>query len=132
MKLLIVVALLVCDVLLSIFLAGQVGWPWVVAGFVLMALAGVKLIHSVALILGPGLRDGKLASGQDDQAVYGLCRAFSGVLLILPGFLSDVAGLLLLVPGIQRKVVASMSRAMQERNGRLQTVLNEVSRGDGK
>ncbi|HEX5276149.1 MAG TPA: FxsA family protein [Fluviicoccus sp.] len=132
MKLLFIVALIACDILLAIFLAGHAGWGWVVAGFVLMALAGFKLIHSVAMILGPGLREGKLANGQDEQAVYGLCRAFSGVLLILPGYLSDVAGLVLLVPAVQRKAVAGMSRAMQSRNGRLQGVLDEVSRGDGK
>ncbi|WGF86874.1 FxsA family protein [Marinivivus vitaminiproducens] len=42
------------------------------------------------------------------EAFEGLCLALAGVLLVLPGFLTDVAGALLLVPPLRRFLYARM------------------------
>jgi UPF0716 protein FxsA len=48
-----------------------------------------------------------------DQAVFML----AGVLLVLPGFFTDVMGLLLLIPPVRFALVALMARRVQVRRG---------------
>src|SRR5690606_8852424 len=97
------------EIALFVLIGGQIGlWPtliWVVlSGFLgVMVLRMTALRQSVALRSGlQGLRDpAALAAG-------GLMSMLAGLLLILPGFLTDGLGLLLLLPPVQRLVTASL------------------------
>lgn len=99
------------EIALFVLIGGQIGlWPtliWVVvSGLLGMAvLRMTALRQSVALRSGlEGLRDpAALAAG-------GLMSMLAGVLLILPGFLTDALGLLLLLPPVQALVTAQVMR----------------------
>ena len=66
----------------------------VIAGIALVQVQGLKTMGTIQTALGQG----KLpAAALFDQA----CLFLAGVLFILPGFLSDVPGLILLVPQLR-------------------------------
>ena len=46
----------------------------------------------------------------------GLLVAFSGILLVLPGFITDLLGAGLLVPPLRRRLGAALGRAIQRRS----------------
>jgi len=64
----------------------------------------------------------KLRLGQlpQDAILDGLCVLAGGILLILPGFLSDIAGVFMLFPPTKkvakRLLLQSMQRKLQKRN----------------
>lgn len=87
------------EVWLMIFVGSQIGWWWAVAiiiatavlGAVLMNLEGRKAWRALASAFGSG----RMPSGELADAALIL---LGGLLLIGPGFVSDAAGLLLLLP----------------------------------
>lgn len=106
-------------------LIGLVIWPLIeIALFVTLGSAiglGLTLVVvvgtaalGVAILRGRGMRSfGQLRQNvtlQPQQPLgEGLLTMFAAVLLILPGFLTDALGLLLLVPPIQRLVLNQIS-----------------------
>ena len=44
-------------------------------------------------------------------------RIIAGILLLVPGFLTDVAAILLLIPGLQRRAIAKLLRGLGEARG---------------
>lgn len=99
---------------LLIRVGGYLGaWP-TVALVVLAAVAGIALVRAQGLAtLTRGMR--RLEGGQlpAQEMVEGLLLAVAGVLLLIPGLLSDVLALLLLVPLLRRWLARRMlARAM--------------------
>ena len=98
---------------------GLLAWSLAeIAGFVVMG-GWIGLLGVLALVLATGvagvvvlrrqgLRLAGAVRGPEALRVAGKAgiMALAAVLLILPGFLTDVVGLALLVPMVQRKVVA--------------------------
>lgn len=86
------------EVAALIWVAGEIGW-WTLAILVASSLLGIFLLQrewkKTWAKLSESLRSGQLPSGQlaDASLVLG-----GGILLILPGLLSDIAGALLLLP----------------------------------
>jgi UPF0716 protein FxsA len=82
-------------------------WPTVAALFLSAAL-GIYLIRQQG-------RTAILSAQQDraagevpiDAILTGVRLAIAGVLLLIPGFITDALGLLLLIPGISTKVIAA-------------------------
>jgi UPF0716 protein FxsA len=104
--LLILVLWPVIEISLFVLVGGQVG-VWGVLGLIaLAALAGVLLLRLWGGQAVAQLRQG-VAAGQDPgpALVAGALRAMGAGLLILPGFLSDAVGLLLLLPPVQAVVI---------------------------
>lgn len=103
----------IVEMYLLIQVGGYIGALPTVALVVLTAVVGVTLLRIQGLAtLGRGL--GKLQGGQlpAQEVVEGLLLAFAGALLITPGFVTDGAGFLLLVPGARAAVARRvMSRA---------------------
>jgi UPF0716 protein FxsA len=92
------------EIALFIAVGAQIGVGATLALIVLSALLGVTILRgqqarAVQMMQG-GLR---VAPGT--FLAQGAFRAFSGILLILPGFLTDVIGLVLLIPALQRAIV---------------------------
>ena len=102
-------------------LIGLVGWSLIeIALFVTLGSA-IGLWPTLAIVVGTGLLGlailrvrGMRSLGQLRQTVTlqpkqplgeGLLTMFASVLLILPGFLTDALGLLLLIPPVQRLVL---------------------------
>lgn len=66
-------------------------------------ILGISLLKSAGLGIAAALRSPVQASSlQKDAAGKAMARVLSGILFLIPGFLSDVAGLLLLLPPVAR------------------------------
>ncbi|HEX7036187.1 MAG TPA: FxsA family protein [Pseudomonadales bacterium] len=99
----------IVEMYLLIRVGGYLGaWP-TVALVVLAAVAGVALVRTQGLAtLTRGMR--RLEGGQlpAQEMVEGLLLAVAGVLLLIPGLLSDALALLLLVPPVRRWLARRM------------------------
>jgi UPF0716 protein FxsA len=102
------------EIALFIVIGGAIGvWPtllWVVAsglaGVALMRRAGAGTIRSVSAAMD-GLQDPARPLAE------GSVRIAAGLLIAMPGFLTDALGLLLLLPGVR----AVLLRRMAARRG---------------
>jgi UPF0716 protein FxsA len=97
---LLVVAYVLLELWLVITVADLIGWLLVLllllAGFV----AGASVIKRAGLKAFAAARAGSMPEGEARTAV----TVAGGVLLMLPGFLTDVLGLLCLVPPVARRL----------------------------
>jgi UPF0716 protein FxsA len=108
-----------------------------ILGLVLLILAEVSLyvtlgaviglLPTLAVVLGSGVLGALIVRAQgrmitrrlvdaalDRQnplktAGHGVLKALAGVLLILPGFLTDVLGLILLIPAVRRMILRKLA-----------------------
>ncbi len=102
------------EIALFVTVGGWIGlWP-TLAIVIATALAGVAVIRSQGVQALQGLRGASMTRrnplGQmADNALIGA----AGVLLILPGFLTDVLGLLLLVAPIRHLVIQGVAARAQ-------------------
>ncbi len=110
----VVVALLIwplIEIALFVTVGGWLGL-WLTLAIVLgTAFAGILLMRWRGLRAMADLRGQMKAMGNPlalaaDQAVFML----AGVLLVLPGFMTDVMGALLLIPPVRMALVAVMAR----------------------
>lgn len=101
----------VCEIALFVVIGGEIGL-WATLAWVLgTAVVGIFLLRSEAergaSLLRGGMGQMKLPQG---AALGGLFRALAAMLLILPGFLTDAIGLLLLLPPLQKVLAATAAR----------------------
>lgn len=101
------------EIALFVVIGGEIGlWPtlgWVLLSGILGMLILRLEVARGAVMLRQGARGG--VGLREGAAVGGLFRALAGVLLILPGFLTDALGLILLLPPVQKALSAAvMSR----------------------
>lgn len=86
----------------SLVIAGR--WIGVLPVLLLViadAVAGVTLIRTGGMSVAAAIRQPP-QTGQPNGALAGVFRVFAGLLLIVPGFVSDAVGLCLLLPPVQR------------------------------
>ena len=81
------------------------------------AVLGVAVIRrqgmgAITGMRGAGMRGAGMRGGGVPLAKVGL-TTLAGVLLILPGFLTDMVGLVLLVPMVQLRVIAALAGRVQ-------------------
>jgi UPF0716 protein FxsA len=76
-----------------------------VAGGLVLRRAGRGEIAAVGVAMRRRSLDGPAQSG-------GLGLAISGILLLLPGFITDLLGAALLVPLIRRRIVGTLARTI--------------------
>ena len=95
--------------LLEIFVLVKVGgllgaWPTIFL-VILTALIGSALVRSQGLQLVQRLQE-RMASGEmpGQQLIEGMMLIITGVLLVTPGFVTDLCGLLLLQPTIRANI----------------------------
>jgi UPF0716 protein FxsA len=95
----------------------RVGALNTVALVILSGLVGLAVLRRQGLAAMGALRgDGPPPAG---QVLDGLAVALAGVLLIVPGFLSDAVGLLLLVPGVRQSLGALLARQISRAGGEM-------------
>lgn len=97
------VAYVVVELLVAIWIASLVGWLLVIgltiAGFVL----GILVLSSAGTAAATALREASATGKAPEGSVAdSATRFFAGVLIMIPGFVTDVVGLLLLIPPIGR------------------------------
>lgn len=97
-----------------ILVGGAIGlWPTLLL-IVASGMAGVLVLRSRALLTLPEFRAAVAADG-DPMAplAHGALLTAAGVLLVVPGFLTDILALLLLVPAVRRAVIGWAQSNMQ-------------------
>ena len=108
------------EIALFVLIGRVVGvWP-VLIWVVLSALLGILVMRLTAARQALALRDG--LQGLRDPArlaTAGILSMVAGLLLILPGFLTDALGLILLLPPVQSAIASyAESRMTVVRTGR--------------
>ena len=94
------------EIALFVVIGGWIGvWP-TLALVVLAAVAGVTILRGRGLSAARALR--RPMAGLQPVA-DGALIAIAGVLLILPGFLSDAMALLLLIPPLRRMLITTVA-----------------------
>ncbi|MGQ0484700.1 MAG: FxsA family protein [Hyphomicrobiales bacterium] len=100
---LILVAGLLAEITSLVVVGGWIGILPVLLLIVGAVVAGVALIRTGGISVATAVRQPpRPDTAQSNQALSGVFRVFSGLLLIVPGFVSDAAGLYLLLPPVQR------------------------------
>jgi len=96
------------DIALVIVIGGKIGVPATLALLILSALTGVSILRGQHFRV-VAVMQGALRVEPGTFLAEGAFRALAGMLLILPGFLGDVLGLVLLVPSVQRAIVRGIA-----------------------
>jgi UPF0716 protein FxsA len=122
---LVAVGLLALEVEVLVEVASRIGWSSVFGILVVAALAGVTVVKTQGREAPQRIRETMRRGQFPAQEIFdGLCLAFAGILLILPGFVSDAAAALLFVPAVRRFLQARLaarfrvSRPSGPRSGR--------------
>ena len=91
----------------SIIIAGHwFGVVPVLGLLVVSGLVGAKLIKSAGMGMAEAIRQAPgIRETATSEAIAKLLQVVAGLLLILPGFLSDAAAVLLLIPMVRRLLV---------------------------
>ena len=99
MRLIFILAFPVAEIWILINLSHHYGW-WVLLYLVAVALLGLQLIRDEKLLLPSHMKQSLNQGGNPMKAMFGSARIiFAGILLIIPGVLTDVlAAVLLLIP----------------------------------
>ncbi len=107
------VAFCIVDLTLLLILADYTSWQVALAEVLASGLLGAAVIRHGSSQLGGRILS-RLVAGESpgDALADGAILFFAGILLILPGLISDVAGLLLLVPLVRRLVIAWLKRRL--------------------
>ncbi len=107
-------ALPLLEIIVFLAVADAIGFFSALAACILMAFLGVLLIQKQGFnnfMRAQGqLREGNMPL---NDLFNGLCVVIAGFLFILPGFLSDIIGLLLLLPNMREKMRGFLSPRMQ-------------------
>jgi UPF0716 protein FxsA len=112
-----IILLPVAEATAFVLVAIMIGWLSALCLFLATSFVGLLLLRQFGRRGIERLRKGVAAQG-----VYainlespGLGPVLGAILLIFPGFITDVAGLLLLVPAVRRGLRAALGRVAQTR-----------------
>jgi UPF0716 protein FxsA len=105
------VALCVVDLALLLVLADFTSWKVPVLLVLATALLGLAVLRHAMTRLGRSV-EGRLTAGDSagEVLVDATLILVAGILLVFPGVMSDVAGLLLLIPPVRWLLVALLRR----------------------
>ena len=111
---LLIFAGLILEVFVWIGVGDLVGSMWYVFfWFVIAFFIGLNIIRKYSTGLMPQMQAGQMSS---DPALTGnLPKIIAGFLLLLPGLISDVLALLILIPPVQNAMKAVMMKTMMKR-----------------
>ena len=98
-----------------IIVALAIGWLWALCLFLATTILGVLILRrsgrkDIEQFRGAFAREGVYALHLESP---GLGPMIGGILLVIPGFITDVAGALLLVPAVRRWLRATIGRAIE-------------------
>ena len=104
--LIILVALPIVEIALFIVVGGAIGVLPTISLVILAAVFGMMLIRRQG-VRALGQLQTSLEAGGDPRGplAHGAMTVLAGVLLIIPGFLTDAIGLALLVPAVRRFLI---------------------------
>jgi UPF0716 protein FxsA len=112
-----VILLPVAETAVFIAVVLAIGWPWAVILFVATSVVGMLVLRRIGRADFNRLRQAVATGGI--RAIHldspGLATLAGGILLVLPGFITDVLGALLFVPPVRRWASAAIGRALRKR-----------------
>jgi UPF0716 protein FxsA len=110
----------IAELAVFVALALTIGWLWAICLFIATSALGLILLQRSGRSNIDRFREAFRREGF--SAIHlespGLGPVLGGILLVFPGFITDVAGALLLVPGIRRKLRALIAHAREVRQQR--------------
>ena len=105
------IALPLAEILVLVLVADQIGIAWTVLALVAGAALGVIVIRVLGAASLAELRDAVARrEPPTGPLLRGACVLLAGMLLIVPGFLSDILALLLLVPPVRTTLLGALWR----------------------
>ena len=113
---------MVVEFWLIVAVATQIGALSAIAATLLTAIIGMALVKRQGVSTLARARE-KAESGESParEVVEGLALLVAGIMLFLPGFISDGLGVLLLIPGLRSALAGNMVRPLvNSRFGRTQ------------
>ncbi len=118
------------DLTLLLVLANYTSWEVALVEVLASGLLGVAVIRYVTAQFGHRVLS-RLAASESPGPVLadGAILFIAGILLILPGIISDIAGLLLLIPLVRRLMVAWLRRRLLAHPGGFQAQLCPLAAG---
>ncbi len=123
MSALMLLMLPLAELVLATFLARHFGWPWMLLALLAGAVLGSLLIR---LRGAPYFRQAMAAMSRQEAPtgalLNGLAWYVAGVLLMIPGFITDVLAVLVLLPPVRRAMVSRLQKLTEGRLVNLQTV----------
>ncbi|ENV63263.1 FxsA family protein [Acinetobacter junii] len=129
--LLIVVLGTIAEVLVWIGVGDLVGSMWYVFfWFVLAFFIGLNLVRSSTANITPQLQQMQMTGqlGADPAVTKKLALAMSGFFLMIPGLISDVLALLVLIPSVQTAFRNALMKTMAKRQ---QAMMDQMMGGMG-
>jgi UPF0716 protein FxsA len=101
----------VAEIAAVIIVAGWIGWPAAIAAILLSSMIGMALLRRQGLDLArraqADMQSGRMPAGALFDAA---CLTVAGLLLALPGFVSDGLAVLLLIAPIRRLIGRQLQR----------------------
>ena len=122
---LIVLAGLILEIFVWIGVGDLVGSMWYVFfWFVIAFFIGLNLIRKYAVGVMPQMQQMQMGQMGVDPALTGnLPKIIAGFLLLIPGLITDVIAVLILIPGVQNIFKQVMMNAMMKRQ---QAMINKM------
>lgn len=107
---LLILAYPILEIVVFILVGQAIGVLWTVVLILAGVVVGAAMVRASGFALLTRLRADMAAGRTPERAmVASAMTAIAGVLFILPGFISDAVGLLLLLPPLQKALAARMS-----------------------
>ena len=123
---------IVAEILVWIFVGDLVGSGWYVFfWFIAAFFIGLGMLRSSTAHIMPQMQQmqmGALGGAMDGSMAKHLPRAVAGFLLLIPGLLSDVIAVLMLLPPVQRAFKAVAMKTMMKRQ---QAMMDQMMGGMG-
>jgi len=119
------------EIVVFVLVAMTIGWFWAAVLFLATSVIGVYLLRrggraDLDRFRVDVRRDGMRAIRVDG----GLGPVIGGILLVFPGFITDLMGALLLVGPIRRWASATISRVLKRRQGHRDPAVVDLSPGE--
>lgn len=100
----------ILEIFVLVAVASAIGGLWTIALLILGSVFGAMILRGQQLIFSLRLRTLQL---QPNALQEGMFRLLAGVLFILPGFISDILGFCLLLPGLRSLLGGTLLRAFK-------------------
>ena len=125
---LIILAGLILEVFVWIGVGDLVGSMWYVFfWFIAAFFIGMNLIRKYSAGIMPQMQQMQMGQMSADPALSNnLPKIFAGFLLLIPGLVTDVLAVLIMIPGVQNAFKTAMMKAMLKRQ---QAMMNQMMGG---
>ena len=125
------IALPITEVYVAVLVADQIGWNWTLLALLALSTLGffvLRFSYRRARVFAgetaamPVAQAAAMAPKSADLAM----QAFAGFLLLVPGFVTGMIGLLMLIPPVRALVRAGVGNAVMKRYPSLSTTMTRV------